>query len=287
MTPPQSTGAGAGLRIENLVHVYGHAGTEVVALRGVDLSVQPGESLAVIGPSGSGKSTLLWLLAGLTRPTAGRIFLDQWPLHSATEAELTTLRARQVGVVLQNPARGLLAHGTALDNLLYAQVTTTRSWRAKQQHALELLDLVDLTELAHARAGGLSGGEQQRLALAVAMAADPRLLLADEPTSRLDADSATRLLALISRAQQATGVTVLMVTHDAAAAAALDRSITIRDGRIGQEHRDGQQYVVIGREGALHLPPEVAEQFPEGTLAKVVMLPDGIALHPLDPGEQA
>ena len=280
------TAADTALRCVNLVHVYGSAGAEVVALRGIDLTVATAETVAVVGASGAGKSTLLWLLAGLIRPTAGELLVRGRSLGKLSANELASLRAREVGVLLQNPARNLLPYGTALDNLMFAQRPTRRRPAVKRDRSRALLEAVGLDARRDRSAGGLSGGEQQRLALAVALANGPALLLADEPTSQLDARSAATVLELIEAARRDLGTTVLMVTHDEGAAAQMDRAVTIRDGRIGSQARAGQEYVVIGRDGAVHLPPELLDLLPPGTLAKVSRTSRGVELQPADEGSE-
>lgn len=280
--PPPGQAVDA-IRCVGVVHVYGAAGAEVVALRGVDLTVAAGETVAVVGASGAGKSTLLWLLAGLIHPTAGRLTVAGRPLGELSTRELAGLRARQVGVLLQNPGRNLLPYGTALDNVLFAQRPTRRRSAVKRTRARALLDAVGLDGHRDRPAGSLSGGEQQRLGLAVALANGPLVLLADEPTSQLDATSAATVVELLEAARHDLGTTVLLVTHDEAVAARMDRAVTIRDGRIGSEARGGQDYVVVGRDGAVHLPPEVLDVLPPGTLARVHRTERGIELRPDNP----
>lgn len=272
----------AAIRCVGVVHVYGAAGAEVVALRGVDLTVAKGETVAIVGASGAGKSTLVWLLAGLIRPTAGRLVVTGRQLGELSTRELAGLRAREVGVLLQNPGRNLLPYGTALDNVLFAQRPTRRRPAVKRHRSRALLGAVGLDAQRDRPAGGLSGGEQQRLGLAVALANGPTVLLADEPTSQLDADSAGTVVDLLEAARRDLGTTILMVTHDEAVAARMDRAVTIRDGRIGSEARAGQDYVVIGRDGAVHLPPEVLDVLPPGSLAQVHRTPHGIELRPAE-----
>jgi putative ABC transport system ATP-binding protein len=272
------------VRCVNVVHVYGEAGAEVVALRGVDLEVRRGETIAVLGPSGSGKSTLLWLLAGLIRPTAGQLFVGGELLGDRDEGALAGMRARQVGVLMQNPSRNVLAYGTVLDNVRFAQSPTRRRWPVKRTRALALLEAVGLGGLESSRAGALSGGEQQRLAMAVAVANGPQLLLADEPTSQLDGETAKVVVELMKAASADLGTTVVVVTHDEDVAAAMDRTVTIRDGRIGAEGRAGQEFVVVGRDGGVHLPPEVLDLLPPGTLARVHRSGAVVELHPVEEG---
>ena len=267
------------VRCDNLVHVYGTAGAEVAALRGVDFSVRQGETVALLGPSGAGKTTLLWHLAGLLRPTAGSVVVIGHTLATLTNAELADLRLREIGVVLQNPGRNLLPYDTALGNVLFAQRPARRSAAAKRRRALRLLEAVGLAEATNRVAGRLSGGEQQRLAIAVAVANGPGLLLADEPTSQLDPTSADAVMELIRATNAENGTTVVAVTHDAAVGAALGRTVTIRDGRVGSEGRAGEDYVVVGRDGTVQLPPELLDALPPGSLARAVRHEHGVDLR--------
>jgi ABC-type lipoprotein export system ATPase subunit len=272
------------VRCDGLVHVYGDVGQQVSALRGVDLEIAAGETVAVLGPSGSGKSTLLWILAGLMKPTAGLVELGGRNLARLGPREATELRLRDVGVVMQTPARNLLAHETALANVLFAQSPTRRTRRAKRLRARALLDAVGLGGHEAKIAGRLSGGEQQRLAIAVALANGPDLLLADEPTSQLDRASSKDVLTLIRAANADLGTTVLAVTHDPEVSASLGRTVTIRDGRVGMEGRAGEQYLVVGRDGTVQLPPDLLDVLPPGSLAEARRTPEGVQLRPATPG---
>jgi putative ABC transport system ATP-binding protein len=271
------------VRCEGLVQVFGRPGSEVTALRGVDLEVADRETVAVLGPSGAGKSTFLWLLAGLLRPTAGSVEVYGQSLRGLTAREASEMRLRQVGVILQNPGRNLLPFESALGNVLIAQRPTRRPASIKRKRSLDLLEAVGLSGAARRRAGQLSGGEQQRLAVAVALANGPRLLLADEPTSQLDRETAESVLGLILAANQDLGTTVIAVTHDTAVGTALQRTVTIRDGRVGAEGRAGDEYLVIGRDGSVQLPEDLFDVLPPGSLAKVHRLPDGAELRAVDP----
>lgn len=267
------------VRCENLVHVYGTPGAEVAALRGVDFIVREGETVSLLGPSGAGKTTLLWHLAGLLHPTAGTVEVGGRRLSGLTQRELANVRLRQIGVVLQNPARNLLGYDTALGNLLFAQRPNRRSGASKRRRALNLLDSVGLAGAASQVAGRMSGGEQQRLAVAVALANAPMLLLADEPTSQLDPVSADAVVDLIKQANKESGTTVVAVTHDAAVGEALGRTVTIRDGRVGAEGRSGEDYIVVGRDGTVQLPPELLDALPPGSLARAVRHDNGVDLR--------
>ncbi|HEX3782854.1 MAG TPA: ATP-binding cassette domain-containing protein [Pseudonocardiaceae bacterium] len=269
----------AAVRCEDLVHIYRTDATEVLALRQVDLVVRQGETVTLLGPSGSGKSTLLWLLGGLLRPTAGMVSVFGRRLTDLTPREVTELRATEVGTVLQNPGSNVLPHANALQNVLFAQRTNRASAAAKRRRSLGLLDAVGFAALAGRAAGALSGGEQQRLAVAVALANAPRLLLADEPTSQLDRTSAGAVLDLLRAANTELGTTIVVVSHDPDVGTALGRTVTIRDGRVGSEGRAGEQYVVVGKDGALTLPPEALRVLPSGSLARVVIGENSVELR--------
>ena len=273
------------VRCEDLVHIYRTAGTETVALRQVDLDIRPGETVTLLGPSGSGKSTLLWLLGGLLKPTAGTVNVFGKRIGELTPRQITDLRATEIGTVLQNPGSNLLSHASAMQNVLFAQRAAKGSARDKRNRSHALLEAVGIDRLARRPAGGLSGGEQQRLAVAVALANGPRLLLADEPTSQLDRTSAAAVLDLLRAANTDLGTTVVAVSHDEAVAKALGRTITIRDGRVGAEGRYGEQYVVIGRDGNVVLPPEATAVLRVGTLAKVTVKDNVVELRAETEGE--
>jgi putative ABC transport system ATP-binding protein len=228
------------VRCDGLVQVYGTPGQEVTALRGVDLTVTQGETVALLGPSGSGKSTLLWLLAGLLSPTAGIVEVCGRRLSELNARTAASQRLREIGMVMQNPGRNLLPYETAAGNVMFAQAPTRRTGRVKRRRTMALLDAVGLAGVAHRPAGRLSGGEQQRLALAVALANGPRLLLADEPTSQLDHTSAALVTELLGAAHDDLGTTVIVVTHDPALGASFSRTVTIRDGRVGAQGHAGE-----------------------------------------------
>jgi putative ABC transport system ATP-binding protein len=280
-TSPPAPGDKA-LRCEGLVQVFGTPGQEVTALRGVDLDVEYGEMVALLGPSGAGKSTLLWVLAGLLRPTAGIVEISGKNLRSLSPRQAGEMRLLDVGIVMQNPSRNLLAHETAMGNVLFAQRPTRRRADAKRRRARALLATVGLEAVAQHRAGRLSGGEQQRLAIAVALANAPRMLLADEPTSQLDGEAAGAVIELIREANQESGTTVIAVTHDPAVGEALGRTVTIRDGRVGAEGRAGVEFVVVGRDGTVQLPPDLLDVLPPGSLAEARRTAEGVALIPVN-----
>lgn len=272
--------AGADVRLEGVVHIYTDAsGADVVALRGVDLEVSPGERVALLGPSGAGKSTLLTLLGGLARASAGRVLLDGDDLRTLSSAALTRVRAGRVGTVLQGAGRNLLPFATPAQNVAFAQRAVPRRRRRTLPRPLELLEALDLADLAHRPLRGLSGGQLQRVAVASALANGPGLLLADEPTSQLDAAQRTHVLDLVDAACARWGTTVLVVTHDPEVAARWGRTVTIRDGRVGAEGRHGRDLAVVGADGSVQLPDRLRTSWPAGTLVDVEEVGDDLVLR--------
>ena len=265
-----------------LVHIYRLEGNDVVALSGVDLDVASGEVVGLLGPSGSGKSTLLNLFAGLLRPSAGRLHVGQHEIARMDEKGLARMRATDVGVVLQGAMRNLLPYASPLDNVRFAQ-RGARKVRAAREAAddfgtselpepHEVLSIVGLGEDATTPLGALSPGQRQRLAVGVGLAANPGLLLLDEPTSQLDHEGRDEVLAAVSEINRDLGTTVVAVTHDPEVAERLPRTVTIRDGRVGAEGRRGEEYAVVGRDGSLTLPPDVLERVPPGSLLRVTIV---------------
>ena len=204
----------------------GDAGLAV--LDGVDFTIARGERVAIVGPSGSGKSTLLALLAGLDRPSTGEVWVDGEPLHTRSEDELARWRRRALGFVFQSFQ--LLDHFSARENVSFPLELLDRADAGVRADAL--LDAVGLAKRGHHYPRQLSGGEQQRVAVARAFAASPRILLADEPTGNLDGATGARVLETMEALRTETGATMVLVTHDPAIAARADRRITLRDGRI-------------------------------------------------------
>lgn len=270
--------AGLDAHCASLVHLYTSEGSQVVALRGVDLDIDSGEMLALLGPSGTGKSTLLKLLGGLMQPTAGRIVVGGRGLTGLTPGELRMFRATEVGIVRQDAGTNLLPFATSEQNVWFAQLGARRAKHPVQDPG-EVLRQLDLGSLAAERVCRLSGGEQQLVALAVGVAASPSLLLVDEPTSQLDARERDAAIALLRAINHELGSTVVIVTHDPAVAAAMPRTVTIRDGRVGAEGRHGEEFAVVARDGSVQLPPDVLEVLPPTTLVRILRQPDGVDLR--------
>ena len=222
-----------GVRSEGLVQIYPtDEGEDVVALRSVDLDLAPGSRFSLLGPSGSGKSTLINLLAGLLRPTAGRLRVGGHDLAALSETDLVAYRAGGVGTLVQGAARNLLPYLTAEENVRFGRLGVPRGRRGGLRPVGEVLDTVGAGALARRRVAVLSGGEQQRVALAVALANEPGLLLADEPTSHLGMDNRDDVVEALCRVNEDLGTTLVVVTHDAAVAARIGSTVTIRDGRV-------------------------------------------------------
>lgn len=258
--PRADFGGDAHIVCDNLVRIYKTEGVEVVALQGLDLLVDKGELVAVVGASGSGKSTLLNVLSGLDVPTAGVARVAGMDLLSMTAKDRLRYRREVVGFVWQQTARNLLPYLTAREN---AELPVRLAGRRRRGRAMELLELLGVGDRAGRTPGELSGGEQQRVAIAVALANSPQLILADEPTGELDSDTSEEVFDALRKANRELGVTVVIVTHDPLVSEQVDRTIGIRDGRTSSEtlRREGaegqvvaEEYAVLDRVGRLQLP---------------------------------
>lgn len=277
---------GAMIRCENLVKIYKTSEVEVVALQGLDLTVDRGELMAIVGNSGSGKSTLLNMLGGLDRPSAGQLFVDGKNLLKFTDNDYVEYKRNTVGFVWQNNARNLVPYLTAVQNVELPMLLDGR--RKRREKALRLLDSVGLLKRKNSRLDQMSGGEQQRVAIAIALANDPKLLLADEPTGSVDTRTSNMILDIFKDINRNLGVTIVIVTHDVRMARHIDRVVAIRDGRTsseivrrrsykeeleqikgfgetggeaaeGEENDDGfthEELVVLDRAGRLQLPKD-------------------------------
>jgi len=219
-----------------ITKVYRMEGVEVRALDGVDLAVAQGDSLAIMGPSGSGKSTLLGLLGGLDRPTSGSLAFEGRDVARLSDDELARVRNQVVAFVFQNFQ--LLPRTTALGNVGLPLVYRGMGRAERRRRATEALEAVGLAQRLRHRPSQLSGGEQQRVAIARGLAAEPAMLLADEPTGNLDSRSGEEVLELMARLRAERGLAVVVVTHNANVAARFDRTLLVRDGRLaGVTHR--------------------------------------------------
>lgn len=224
---------------DNLVKIYKTRDIEVLALQGLDLSVKRGELMAIIGNSGSGKSTFLNMLGALDRPNAGKLYVDGKNLFKMTEKELVEYKRSTVGFVWQNNARNLLPWLPAWQNVQTPMLFGTMKQR--KERAMELLELVGLKEKANAKVMQLSGGEQQRIAIAIALANNPKILLADEPTGSVDSKTASYIFDVFRRLNQ-QGLTIIIVTHDRALSQRVNRVVAMRDGKMASEMVMSESY---------------------------------------------
>ncbi|MGH2429836.1 MAG: ABC transporter ATP-binding protein [Candidatus Limnocylindria bacterium] len=260
-------GEGAQIACDNLVKIFKVADLEVVALQGLDLLVDPGEMVAIVGASGSGKSTLLNILGGLDMPSAGRATVAGHDLTQMGRRERTRYRRRTIGFVWQQTARNLLPYLSALENVEMPMILDAASGRNRRARAEELLGLVGLAERADHRPDRLSGGEQQRVAIAVALANEPEVILADEPTGELDTDTSHEVFDLMGRVNRELGTTIVIVTHDPLVSEQVQRTVAIRDGRTssetlrrttlsdeGDHEVIAEEFAVLDRAGRLQLP---------------------------------
>lgn len=229
------------IECENLVKIYKTRDFEVLALQGLDLTVEKGEMMAIIGNSGSGKSTLLNMLGGLDRPSAGHLLVDGQDLLKINDRQLVDYKRKTVGFVWQNNARNLVPWLTARQNVEMPMMLNSQ--KKRRQRALELLDRVGLSQRSNNRLQTLSGGEQQRVAIAIALANQPRLLLADEPTGSVDRKTADQVLDLFRQLNREMNLTIIIVTHDMQLSRQVDRVVAIRDGRTSSEFLRRQDYL--------------------------------------------
>ena len=266
------------IECDNLVKIYKTEDIEVMALQGLDITIEQGELMAIIGNSGSGKSTFLNMIGGLDRPSAGRLFVDGKDLFKLNEKELVEYKRKTVGFVWQNNARNLLPYLTAWENIQMPMLFDTE--KKKKERALQLLELVGLSHKKNSFLNQLSGGEQQRIAIAIALANDPKILLADEPTGAVDVKTGTYILDMFKEINRESGLTIVIVTHDRLLSKKVHRVAAIRDGKISSELILKQDYaermneitaftetkeiqdefVILDRAGRVQIPREVLER---------------------------
>jgi len=292
------------IQCENLVKIYKVADIEVFALQGLDLIVQHGECTAIIGASGSGKSTLMNILGGLDRPSAGKALVNGRDLLRLTNAQLDAYRRDMVGFVWQQVSRNLLPYMTAEENVQMPMLLSGA--RSRRDRARALLARVGLDQRRSHRLSQLSGGEQQRTAIAVALANQPKLLLADEPTGELDTQTSRQIFALFRELAERDGLTVLIVSHDANIANEVNRVVAIRDGKTSSEilrqarnaesieaalvgmadqtetsEHELVELAVLDGAGRVQIPRELREKAGIGSRAIIEETDKGVLIRPL------
>ncbi len=265
---------GASVVVSNLVHLYSIPEGDVVALKGVDLEIRPGEVIGLLGPSGMGKSTLLQLLAGMFPPSSGRILLDGVDIAQMRPRGVGKLRGTTVALVLQGASRNLVGYATVAENLWFEAAD-----KEARERMVEIARDLGIEPFMRQRVNSLSGGQQQLVAIAAGVVRYPRVLLVDEPTSQLDHASRDLVIAALLRVNESLGLTVVIVTHDPVVAQKLPRSVLIRDGRIGAEGRYGQEFAVVGRDGTVQIPPDLWEYLGPDTLVSLHPHAEGIDLR--------
>ena len=273
------------LRLKNIGKIYDSNDILTIGIRGVNLDFDYNEFVTIEGESGSGKSTFLNMIGGLDRPSAGKLYVDGKNLFQMTENELVKYKRSTVGFVWQNNARNLLPYLTAWENvmtpmLFVEEKEKTVSEEEKKKRALELLELVGLGHRKDSKLNQLSGGEQQRVAIAIALANNPKLLLADEPTGAVDRKTADDILEMFRKLNEKLGLTIVIVTHDKELAKKVNRVVSIRDGKTSserimkndyrermehldidwQEEETQEEFAVLDRAGRVQIPSELLEQ---------------------------
>lgn len=288
---------------EDLFKIYKIADLEVVALRGLDLKVRLGELIAIVGASGSGKTTLLNILGGLDTPSAGKVTVGRRNLLKMSSRDLVSYRRQDVGFVWQQVGRNLIPYLSARQNVEVPLTLLGWSPRRQRRRAEEMLEAVGLSARMHYLPDRLSGGEQQRVAIAVALAHNPPLLLADEPSGELDSQTASVILDVFRSLNEAYGVTIIIVTHDIRIQEKVDRIVTIRDGRTSLEairtpqvprpdaelefrrpaaelEETLEEFVILDSAGRLQLPKEYVDKLNLKGRVRVHLAEDHVTIWP-------
>ncbi len=292
-----TTDNGAFIICDSLVKIFKVSDIEVLALQGLDLTVKRGELVGVVGASGSGKTTLMNVLGGLVRPSAGQVIVDGVNLLQMRRRQLTAYRQEQVGFVWQQGSRNLIPYLSALDNIKLPMTLAGRAGRQVDSRARMLMDTVGLADRLDHRPPQLSGGEQQRVAIAVALANEPKLLLADEPTGELDSVTSDRVYALFQRLNRELGLTICIVSHDPLIARHVGRVVAIRDGRLASEtvrrRQNGaanaetmsqmdqfEELIVLDSAGRLQIPKSYREQLAIENRVEMEVTDKGLLIRP-------
>lgn len=281
------------IECSGLFKIYKAAELEVVALRGLELTVGEGEIIAIVGASGSGKSTLLNILAGYDAPSAGTVRVGNYDLLQMTNREVVEYRRHEVGFIWQETSRNLFPYLSALENVELPMVISGAPGPERRQRAQELLDVVGLAHRADHKSAQLSGGEQQRVAIAVGLSNQPPLLLADEPTGELDDETGEEMLELLNTVNTDIGTTIIIVTHDPAIATSVGRTIAIKDGKtstettrevsferkLGGDASDTEEFLLIDTAGSVQIPREILDELSIGRRVRVDMKDGKVTLE--------
>lgn len=262
-------GSDALIVCDTLVRIYQTEGIEVQALQGLDLLITRGEVVAIVGASGSGKSTLLSILSGHDSPTAGRVRVGKWDLMEMSRRDRVEYRRDMVGFVRQQTSSNLVPYLSAAENIDLPMALAGKRARARRERTADLLGVLGLADMAHRRPSELSGGQQQRVAIAVALANEPEVVFADEPTGELDDATSSEVLDALRHVNEQLEVTVVIVTHDPGVSEHVGRTVAIRDGRTssevlrqtligddGSESTVAQEFALLDRAGRVQLPAE-------------------------------
>lgn len=286
------------IQCDNLVKIYKTKDSEVMALQGLDMNVDKGELMAIVGKSGSGKSTFLNMVGGLDKPSAGRLFVDGKNLFKMNNQDLIEYKKKTVGFVWQNNARNLFPYLNAFQNIQVPMMFTSN--RKRKEEAQRLLEMVGLEHRKYSRLGELSGGEQQRIAIAIALANNPKVLLADEPTGSVDKQTANYILDVFRELNRTLKTTIVIVTHDMGLARKVNRVVSIQDGKISSEMHarvsyqkdmenisgfedEHDEFAILDRAGRLQLPNEMLEKMGvDNNKVRLEFVDDTIVIRAVD-----
>jgi ABC-type lipoprotein export system ATPase subunit len=288
----------AHIECHDLVRIFSAEGVEVQALQGLTLAVERGELTAIVGASGSGKSTLLAILSGLDVPTAGKASVAGHDLLGMNTRERTMYRRKTVGFVWQQTARNLLPYLTAAENIAMSLSVARAPQRTRAPRVDELLELLGISAMRDRLPAQMSGGQQQRVAIAVALANEPEVMFADEPTGELDEGNSQLVFDAMRAVNERLGVTVLIVTHDQEVSSQVRRTVQIRDGRtstevlrstrtdeFGVEQQHAQEYAVLDRVGRMQLPQDYITRLGMKDRVRLELEPDHVQVHPTEEDE--
>jgi putative ABC transport system ATP-binding protein len=271
---------------ENVIKIHKEGNLEVVALQGLDFVMEQGEFVSIVGKSGAGKSTLLTILAGFEQPSAGKVRVSELNLADLSQRALTRYYRREVAFVWQDFTRNLVPYLKVQANVELPMLLAGVARQRRRKRAVALLEAVGLRNKAYAKVHTLSGGEQQRLALCIALSLGPKLLLADEPTGELDTETSLEIYELLRTLSHEGGLSILVVTHDVALAKRSDRVVRIADGRISTQGRRGQtELIAVDQRGTVQLPRDMLLEAGIGDRVRAKVVDDGILLQREDAAE--